>query len=153
MTENTIAPWAELAPDVDSCLTADDLYALPEDRWKYELVRGRLVRMPPTGIEHSDTMWDLALALRRIVNAHNLGIVTLPETGYVISGTREPQIVLAPDIGYIRADRVPPPGSRARRRYFQGPPDLAVETASPSQHRPELAEKARLWLEGGVRLV
>lgn len=30
---------------------------------------------------------------------------------------------------------------------------LVVEVASPSQHRPEMAAKARLWLEAGVRLI
>ncbi len=32
-------------------------------------------------------------------------------------------------------------------------PDLAVEIPSPDQYRPEMAEKARLYLAVGVRLV
>jgi Uma2 family endonuclease len=31
-------------------------------------------------------------------------------------------------------------------------PDLAAEIASPDQHRPEMAEKARHYLAAGVRL-
>ena len=32
-------------------------------------------------------------------------------------------------------------------------PDLAVEVASPDQHRPEMAQKAQLYLTLGTRLV
>ena len=32
-------------------------------------------------------------------------------------------------------------------------PDLVVEIASPTQYRPDLADKARLWLDRGVHLV
>ncbi|MGH2501145.1 MAG: hypothetical protein ACRDID_01385, partial [Ktedonobacterales bacterium] len=50
---NTLAPWAELTPDVGP-MTVDDLLAWPTDgRWQYELVEGRLVRMPASGGEAS----------------------------------------------------------------------------------------------------
>lgn len=32
-------------------------------------------------------------------------------------------------------------------------PDLAVEVASPDQYRPEMAAKARIYLDAGVPLV
>lgn len=41
------APWAEVA--AAGPLSTEDLLALPDDRWQYELVDGRLVRMPPSG--------------------------------------------------------------------------------------------------------
>jgi hypothetical protein len=46
MQQNTLAPWAELVPDIGS-MTADQLLALPENEWMYKLVDGRLVRMSP----------------------------------------------------------------------------------------------------------
>ena len=34
-------------------VTADDLLRMPDDGWRYELLRGRLLREPPGGAEHS----------------------------------------------------------------------------------------------------
>lgn len=46
-----------------------------------------------------------------------------------------------------------PPEDRDEDEYIAGPPDLAVEIASPSQFRPEMGAKAWLWLQRGTRLV
>jgi len=43
---NPVAPWAEVAPDVPYPMTVDELHALPDDGWAYELLNGVLVRMP-----------------------------------------------------------------------------------------------------------
>jgi len=144
----TVAPWAE--PVLH---TADELAKLPADSWRYELVHGRLVRMPPTDLEHSDICGVLYLALRGYVDAGNLGLVTLPETGFIISRPGEPDTVLAPDLAFVRHARLPSATSWNRRRFPQLAPDLAVEVASPSQHRPEMAQKARMWLQAGSELV
>ncbi|HST87174.1 MAG TPA: hypothetical protein VLJ14_02260, partial [Ktedonobacterales bacterium] len=53
MKQNTLAPWAEPVPDAPYPLTADDLLAMPDDGYIYELVEGRLVRMPGSGLEAS----------------------------------------------------------------------------------------------------
>lgn len=60
---NTLAPWAELVPAVGP-MTIDELLARPEDDWLYELVEGRLVRMPPPGGEHGEIAGELFGALR-----------------------------------------------------------------------------------------
>jgi Uma2 family endonuclease len=147
LTDRT-APWAEPV-----LLTADDLIARTDDAWRYELVEGRLVRMPPSGFQHSSVAGDLYIALRAFVDAHQLGSVTLPETGFLLSAPGEPDTVLAPDLAFITGGRSPSPGSRDWVGFPRLAPDLAVEIASPSQHRPELAAKARLWLERDTRLV
>jgi hypothetical protein len=35
-----IAPWAEIVPGAPYPMTADELHAIPDDRWGYELVQG-----------------------------------------------------------------------------------------------------------------
>lgn len=52
MAHETLAPWAEIAPGFGR-MTLDELLALPQDEWMYELVEGRLVRMPASGGEAS----------------------------------------------------------------------------------------------------
>lgn len=62
-------------------------------------------------------------------------------------------IELAPDAGSMRAERAPPRTSPAYAKAWPGAPDLAVEVASPNQHRPETRKKARYYLNAGTRLV
>ena len=156
MAQATVAPWAELVPGVDSLMTADELLTLPDDEWQYELVAGRLVRMPMSGLEHRDVTFQLLIALHDFNRDRDLGLITLPDTGFRLSPPDEPDTVLAPDIAFVRAERVqqlPAPGTPERRKFPPLAPDLAVEVASPDQYRPEMAAKARLYLAAGVRLV
>jgi Uma2 family endonuclease len=60
---------------------------------------------------------------------------------------------LVSDVAFVRADCLPRRGSPV---YSQAPhlaPDLVAEVVSPTQFRPEMAAKARLYLAAGVRLV
>ncbi len=47
---NSIAPWAELVPGMGP-VTVDDLLAIPDDGYIYEVVEGVLVRMTDRGEE------------------------------------------------------------------------------------------------------
>lgn len=153
MLPDTLASWAELDPDHPYPMTADDLAALPHGSWTYELVHGRVVRIAPTSLEHSDIVWNIGIPLRTFVRARDLGLVTIPETGFKLNDPNEPDTVLGADIAFTRAEHVPAPGSADRRRFGQFAPDLVIEVVSPSQYHPEMAVKARVWLAAGVRLV
>lgn len=144
MALDALAPWAEPV-----LYTAEDLQALEGEHWRYELVQGRFVRMPPTNLEHSDICGSLYLALRAHVDAHSLGRVTMPETGFILSDPGDADTVLAPDLAFVEAGRVPDSGSDVARTFPRLAPDLVVEVASPRQHRPEMAAKAKLWLSAG----
>lgn len=145
------APWAESIVD-DGPLTIADLERLPDDGWLYELVEGRLVRMAPEGGEASYLGIRLASAIQRLADEIG-GFVTGAAGGFELSRPGEPPTVLAPDVAFVRAERVPPPGSRERRGFWRLAPDLVVEIASPSQRRPDLEAKVRVYLAAGVRLV
>jgi Uma2 family endonuclease len=153
MANSTLAPWAELAPGVDRLLTDDDLLRINDDNWAYELVEGRLVRMPPASGGDSWTAVSLATAITVFVQARNLGRVTGADGTYVLSQPGEPITSLVPDVAFVREGRYPSPDSPDFRRAWHVAPDLAVEVVSPNQYRPEMAEKARLYLEAGVRLL
>lgn len=148
MATEIAAPWAEPAP-----ITADQLLALADDSWRYELVEGRLLRMPPTGFQHADVEAELVSILRGFARDAGLGSVIGGEPGFLLSRRDQPDTVLAPDVAFIRADRVPPPGSPQSRGFPRLCPDLVVEIGSPSQGRVELGAKASLWLTFGARLV
>jgi Uma2 family endonuclease len=148
MTTDPIAPWGELVP-TDKLLTVEDLEALPDDGSFYELVEGRLIRMPPEGGEALTIGLLLGAALTAFVMQHHLGRVTGEQGGYRLA----PRTTLAPDVGFMRAERLPPRSSPAYRKAWPGAPDLAVEVASPTQSRNDMAQQAQIWLRHGAQLV
>ena len=44
-------------------MTADELQAMPDDGFRYELVKGELIRMPPAGYEHGVRTVELTTPL------------------------------------------------------------------------------------------
>jgi Uma2 family endonuclease len=129
--------------------TADELLALPDDGWRYELVKGELIRMSPTGQEHGVLTLNLAAPLHAFVKHNKLGIVCAAETGFVLS--RDPDTVRAPDIAFISRERYVKVGRTPK--YWEGAPDLAVEVLSPSDTVKRVEGKVVNWLEGGARMV
>lgn len=130
--------------------TAADLERLSAQGWRVELWEGQLVRMSPTGDLHGRVTRRLDRALDRYLTPRGLGELWPTEAGFDLTRPgEERQTVLAADIAFVRAERVPPP----TEGYVPVVPDLVVETASPSQSRMEMDDKARQWLERGVPLV
>jgi Uma2 family endonuclease len=150
---NTLAPWAEIVPNAPP-MTVDDLESLPDDEgWVYELVEGVLVRMPMSGYEASHISTRLLVRVGAYVEDHNLGGMTGEQGGYRVDPANPRTTELAPDIAFVRADRLPPRDSPEYRKALLLAPDLAVEVASPNDYRPGLNEKARRYLQFGTRLV
>jgi Uma2 family endonuclease len=146
--------WAELLPGAD-LMSAAELMALPQDRWRYELVSGRRLRMPPTELRHELIAHDLLYVLKRFVTAAGLGSVSLPQTGFVLNRPDQPDTVLVPALAFMRAERMTPTQAATSSIDYllRLVPDLVVEVAASGQHRPALAEKTALWLGAGVRSV
>ena len=149
---DTLAPWAEIVPNAGP-MTADDLLARPDDGWQYELVEGRLVRMPPSGYRASRIAGRLYAAVLTFVDAHALGAVTPADGGYDLGPAGQKNTTLAPDVAFVRADRLPPHVVFDEEKAVPFAPDLAAEVASPHQYRPGMAQKAQRYLAAGTRLV
>jgi Uma2 family endonuclease len=132
-----------------SLMIAEELFELPGDDYKYELVEGELIRMAPTGGEHGVLTIRLGHLLYEHVTAHDLGIVCGAETGFVLR--RTPDTVRAPDAAFIAKDHVPTSG--VPKTYWPFPPDLAVEVVSPSDRFDDVQTKVNEYLTAGTRLV
>jgi Uma2 family endonuclease len=130
-------------------VTAEDLLAMPDDGFRYELVEGELRKMPPAGEEHGHIAMDIGTFLNVHVKANNLGRVYAAETGFKLAS--DPDTVLAPDAAFVRRERVERSGRI--RGFRSGAPDLAVEVVSPNDRHGEVVEKALSWLEAGCRMV
>lgn len=154
MARETPAPWAEVVPQSGK-MTAEQLLALPgDDGWQYELVDGKLVRMPASGGEASVIAARLPIALGGFVEANALGSVTGADGTFDLTqpGAAD-ETALVPDLAFVRADRVPPRSSPEYARAWRLAPDLVAEVVSPGQFRPEMADKAQRYLAAGVRLI
>jgi Uma2 family endonuclease len=144
--------WAQ--PTVTTNWSAKMLERLPDDGWLYELVEGRVVRMPPPGPDHGRIEGNIYLALALHVRAQGLGQVYVGETGWDLTRHGERRdTVLASDVAVVRTGRLPLPPPRRGHAYRPIAPDLVVVIASPSQDRPDLADKVGRWLTRGVRAV
>jgi len=152
MPPDNLAPWAEIVPNMPP-MTADDLHAMPDDGYSYELVEGVLVRMPMSGLAASSIGMRLAARLTVYVEDHGLGVVTGEQGGYRLDPARPFDTELAPDIAFVRADRLPPTTSPEYHKAPRLAPDLAVEVASQNQFAPGLAAKVKIYLSFGTRLV
>ena len=157
MQSETLAPWAEIVPDAPYPMTIAGMFVFanqPENaNWLYELVDGRLVRMPLSGGEASIIGVRLAAALLTFVEDRDLGAITGADGEYDLTLPGETtETALAPDAAFVRAERVPARTSPEYRRAWKLAPDLVAEVASPNQYRPEMAEKARRYLAAGVRV-
>jgi len=130
-------------------LTAEDLLRMPDDGYRYELVRGEIRKMAAAGHRHGRVAMNVTLPLGQYVKSHNLGIVYAAETGFKLASN--PDTVRAPDVAFVRRQRIEEVGNS--EGYWPGPPDLAVEVVSPSDTYAEVEEKTLEWLDAGTRMV
>ena len=138
------------APKVQAAgiFTADDLTTLPDDR-RYDLVAGELIEMSPAAAKHGKYAMRFGSRLDAHVTQHNLGTVFAAETGFLLS--RDPDTVLAPDVAFVRADRLPP--EEEWQAFLPLAPDLVVEVVSPSETAIQVMDKVLAYLDAGVRMV
>lgn len=129
--------------------TAGELFQMPDDGYRTELVKGELVRMTPVGGRHGQLTVVISEKLNHYVRARNLGVVCAGDPGFILS--RDPDTVRAPDVAFVSRERIPKEG--VPRGYWRGAPDLAVEVISPDDRYEDVEEKVRQYLEAGSRLV
>ncbi len=130
-------------------MTADELAQLPDDGMRHELVSGELRTMPPTGLDHAEHEIEIGASLKVHVKVRRLGRVYVGDPGFILRA--DPDTVRAPDVAFIRLDRLP--DGRSPTGYYYGAPDLAVEVISPNDRYTQVEEKVAEWLEHGARLV
>ena len=131
-------------------MTADELFRLPNDGMRRELVRGELRTMPPGGMEQGEQSAEFVFSLKLHVRSNKLGRVFTNEPGFVL--TTGPDTVRSPDVAFIRRERIEQTGV-PRGYYRGGAPDLAVEVISPNDLYTEVDEKVTEWLAHGTTVV
>jgi Uma2 family endonuclease len=127
-------------------LTAEDLYTVPRDGQKYELIEGELI-VSPAGMQHEEIGAELLFFIRVFLGQQRLGKVFGSSVGYELpSGD-----LLSPDVSVVKTDRLP--GGKSPEGFGQFAPDLAVEIISPSDSMTVVEDKVETYLKNGTQLV
>ncbi len=122
--------------------TYDDLFGLPDDGKRYEIIDGVLSEMPGANLDHQTVLRNLVALLLPVFVALRLEWFFAPLA--VFFPGADP---VQPDILAF----APGGRTRGRTRGIEGPPDLVVEVLSPSNRRHDLLTKRALYARAGVR--
>ncbi len=115
-----------------------------------ELVRGRIVHMPPPFSWHGYISGNAVGIFREFVTASDAGIILTNETGVVTK--RGPDTVRGADMAFY-AKKKNPRKLLKTRGYLPFPPDMALEVKSPDQPWKSILTKVAEYLEVGVQIV
>jgi Uma2 family endonuclease len=130
-------------------MTADEFLEMPDDGLRHELIRGEVVTMSLPGGRHGKVTLKIGRLIGNHVDDWHLGEAFAAETGFLIE--RDPDTVRGPDVGFVRAERLPE--ITYPDRYVPFAPDLAVEVLSPNDRPDDVMEKVQEWLPAGSQLV
>lgn len=136
------------ALDKPRVYTAQDLERLSDEGSHYELIKGELRQMSPSGGPHGSASSRISFYVSGLVYSEDLGETFAAETGFFLE--QDPDTILAPDFAFIAKERLPDPIPEG---FVPVVPDLVVETRSPNDTKCEVVEKVEQWLTAGVRLV
>ncbi|MGD9711895.1 MAG: Uma2 family endonuclease [Thermomicrobiales bacterium] len=123
--------------------SAEDLLRLNKDG-NYELIDGELHDVMSPSPSHAKVVGVLAMLLGVHIRKEKLGDLYVGDP--LILLRRDPDTVLAPDIAFVGAKRLPLEDSA----FMNVPPDIAIEVVSPGNSPGEIERKIALFLEGGV---
>ncbi len=129
-------------------MTAEEFAALPDHESRTELVRGKMIEMPPPSSRHGLFSSRFSRILGNFVADRALGEV-LNESGMITR--RGPDSVRGPDVTFYSAAKLPPVEQWGK--YLDPAPDLVAEVRSPSNRWSEMVQKAAEYLAAGVRIV
>ncbi len=124
--------------------TYEDYLRLPDDRNRYEVIRGYLYVTPPPIYDHQYALGEAYLGLTTFVRDRALGVVLMAP--FAIRLPYRIGDPVEPDLLFIRSENQPRPGDK----YFQGVPDLVVEVLSPSTRRVDLRIKLAAYRDAGI---
>ncbi|MBX3070977.1 MAG: Uma2 family endonuclease [Thermomicrobiales bacterium] len=125
---------------------AEDLLQMERDS-SFELVEGELHEVMSPRPSHAKVVGILAMLLGIHIRREKLGDLFVGDPMVLLQ--RDPDTVLAPDIAFVSAERLPLEDSA----FMTIPPDIAIEVVSPGNSPGEIERKVALFLRGGVRSV
>ncbi|MFQ5612910.1 MAG: Uma2 family endonuclease, partial [Anaerolineae bacterium] len=118
------------------------------DIGRTELVRGKIIKMSPTGHLHGHVEVNFSVALQTFVKQHKIGRVFAGEVG-IYTG-RNPDTVRGADVAFVSTERLAQVQSQS---YLDVAPELIVEIMSPDDRWIDIMEKLEEYFAIGVTVV
>jgi Uma2 family endonuclease len=124
--------------------TAAEIRRFPDDRVRYEVIRGELFVTPAPGTPHQRAVMEFAARLHGYLTTHRLGeALAAPfEVEFTADSAVQPDL-----IALLDADQ---PHLTRKRLYGAPPPALVIEIVSHSSRRTDRIQKRQLYQEAGV---
>ena len=132
---------------VSNKMTVEQFEAYAATHGRCELIHGEVRDMTPASYNHGDITGKLHFFIAQQVIPNELGEILAAETGFRLDDEQGP-VVRAPDIAFVSNERLP---KEKPTSFATFPPDLIVETISPSDKLSDVNEKVLWWLSKGVR--
>lgn len=109
---------------------------------------GSLVTMTPTGGISGNRELKAGAALLNWIEAHNLGEVFSPSTGFKLpSGA-----IRSPDVAFVAKGRLPDDWDSGEDQFVNLAPDFVIEIRSKTDSLELLKSKMQEYIANGVRL-
>ena len=131
-------PMSTLVPHY----TAEEVRGFPDDRLRYEVIRGELFVTPAPGTAHQRAVLELARRLQGYLETHAIG-EALPapfEVEFTADSAVQPDVIVM----------LQPQQERLTAKRLHGPPALVIEIVSYSSKRTDRLQKRQLYQEEGV---
>ncbi|MGC1274387.1 MAG: Uma2 family endonuclease [Planctomycetaceae bacterium] len=136
-----------LASQPERLLTAEEYAVLPDDQ-RTELVKGRVIEVPPPGFQQGVVQIEIGSLLREHIRKRGLGRV-LAESGTITE--RKPDTVRGPDVSFYSYQRLPK--EQTPKGYPDAAPEVVFEVLSPSQGLKAILPKVSEYLIAGTLCV
>lgn len=134
---------------VETLLTAQEFWLLPDDGLPKELVRGRIVEMNVPAPRHGYYCGNVIYILKAFLNSHDIGRAMCNDSGVVTE--HDPDTVRGTDICFYSYSRVP--RGPLPKGYLSVAPELVFEIRSPTDRRSAILAKVAEYLAAGVTAV
>jgi Uma2 family endonuclease len=122
--------------------TYEDLFSLPDNGRRYEVIEGELYEKPAPSWDYAVTIMNLILMLAPVVQALGGRVLTAPLDVFF-----EGADPVQPDIVVL----LPESAASGAGRGVEGAPDLLIEVLSPSNRGHDVLTKRALYARAGVR--
>jgi Uma2 family endonuclease len=132
--------------EINKPVTIDDMYHMPRDGQKYELVDGEVV-VSPSGVLHGEIALKIAHIIATFLDDHPIGKVYGDNVGLIFPSGN----LRSPDAFFVRTEKLPDGKSPAT--FGKLVPDLAVKVLSSGNRHRYVANKIGEFLECGVMIV
>jgi Uma2 family endonuclease len=135
--------------DASNLMTAAEFARRPDPGHPEELVRGRIVPMPPPTRRHGQICSKSVRILGNFAEDHDLGQVLSNDSGVITE--QGPDTVRGADVVFYSYRQIPK--GPLPKDYGAEPPELVVEVRSPSDRWPKILVKVAEYLNAGVLAV